>query len=104
MFECGVGHRREGLPDLREWAVAHNESELNVWYFGSDPSVRVAPLHLLNENDTAEAIKGKLVAVSLTLLYGSYTNELVSARNAVAMSRDRQPTDRTMTFFIYDFR
>ena len=98
----------QGLPDLRKWTEAHNESELNVWYFGSDPSVRVAPLkelplHLLNEQDLVEAVNGKVVAVSLTLLYGSYTND-VSARNAVALFRSRQPIDRTMTFFIYDFR
>ena len=99
----------QGLPDLRKWARQHNVAEIDVWYFGSDPSLNVAPLrglplHLRPAEDVAPAVQGKLVAVSTTLLYGAYGRAPGSVRDIAAWFRERQPIDRTMTFFIYDFR
>jgi hypothetical protein len=98
----------QGLPDLRKWQQQQGGEEMNVWYFGTDPSVHVAPLrelplHRLPNERPTEAVNGKLVAVSTTLLYGAYTRDPV-AREAVALFRSHQPIGRTMTFMIYDFR
>jgi len=98
----------QGLPDLRKWQQQHGVEEVNVWYFGTDPSVHVAPLrelplHRLINQGVTEAVKGKLVAVSTTLLYGSYTREPAS-QEAVALFRSHRPIGRTTTFLIYDFR
>jgi hypothetical protein len=98
----------QGLPELRKWTQQHGVEKMNVWYFGTDPSVHVAslrelPLHRVTNQAVAEAVKGKLVAVSTTLLYGTYTGELPS-REAVAFFRSHWPISRTMTFLIYDFR
>jgi hypothetical protein len=99
----------QGLPDLRKWQQSHNAAEINVWYFGTDPSLNVAPLrelplHRLADQDLADAVRGKLVAVSITLLYGTYTINSTSGRQAATFLRSIRPIDRTMTFLIYDFR
>ena len=98
----------QGLPDLRTWQGQHDVAELNVWYFGTDPSVHLPPvkelpLHRPETGNVGDAVKDKIVAVSTTLLYGSYTSR-PPASDAVAFFRSRQPFDRTMTFLIYDFR
>jgi hypothetical protein len=99
----------QGLPDLRKWQQAHNEAQLEVWYFGSDPSVNVPPLRALPLHrpanvDLVEAVSGKVIAVSTTLLYGAYTQDSVPASQAAAFFRNLRPIDRTTTFLIYDFR
>lgn len=98
----------QGLPDLRKWQQQHGVAEVNVWYFGTDPSVRAGPLrelplHSVINQGVAEAVKGKLVAVSTTLLYGSYTRAPAS-QEAIALFRAHRPIGRTTTFLIYDFR
>ncbi|HEY4283261.1 MAG TPA: hypothetical protein VGM62_09360 [Chthoniobacterales bacterium] len=98
----------QGLPDLRRWSQQHGGEELDVWYFGTDPSVHEAPLrelplHRLPGERLTESINGKLVAVSTTLLYGSYTAQS-PAREAVQLFRSHRPIGRTITFMIYDFR
>ena len=52
----------------------------------------------------AEAVRGKCVAVSTTLLFGAYTKNSAPSRAAVEFFHGQQPVGRTMTFFIYDFR
>src|SRR5256885_16803664 len=37
----------QGLPDLGKWQQEHGVEEVNVWYFGTDPSVHMAPLRQL---------------------------------------------------------
>lgn len=98
----------QGLPDLQTWLRQRDVGELNVWYFGTDPSVllpplKELPLHRPETGKVSDAVKDKIVAVSTTLLYGSYTNR-TPARDAVAFFHSRQPFDRTTTFLIYDFR
>ncbi len=99
----------QGLNDLRAWPSRHGADVVDVWYFGTDPSVHVPPLrelplHRVEGAKVAESVEGKVVAVSTTLLYGAFGKSSGSLREAVAFFRARQPTDRTMTFFIYDFR
>lgn len=98
----------QGLFDLRTWQQKHDVPEVQVWYFGTDPAVnapplRELPLHRIADKTVTESVAGKVVAVSTTLLYGSYTGQ-PPGRDAAAFFRSRQPTDRTLTFFIYDFR
>jgi hypothetical protein len=100
----------QGLPDLRKWLQERNEPELNIWYFGSDPSVHEAPFHelplhaLTNDEKLSDAVSDKLVAVSITLLYGTYVARSPTGSEAAAYFRNLRPTDRTMTFLIYDLR
>lgn len=99
----------QGLPDLRQWQNRHGVTELHVWYFGTDPSVnepplRQLPLHRIVDQSVAQATEGKIVAVSTTLLYGTYTTAPGPAHEAAAFFHNLRPVDRTMTFLIYDFR
>ena len=85
---------------------------IDVWYFGLDPRAQVPPLRLLPMHSAewlagrspAEAVRGKCVAISTTLLFGSYTKNSAPSRAAVEFFQGQQPVERTMTFFIYDFR
>ena len=99
----------QGLNDLRAWQRRHGAPTVEVWYFGADPSVNVPPLrelplHGIEDAKVAELVEGKVVAVSTTLLYGTFRKGSESLHAAAAFFRARQPTDRTTTFFIYDFR
>lgn len=100
----------QGLPELRAWASRKSVTTLDVWYFGRDPSsqnppMRELPLHsreFVAGRSCAEITAGKCVAVSITLLHGAYANE-EPAHGAADFFRARTPTDRTLTFLIYDF-
>ena len=99
----------QGLNDLRAWQSRHGADVVDVWYFGADPSVHVLPLrelplHRIEGAALTVLVEGKVVAVSATLLYGAFGKGSGSLREAIAFFRARQPTDRTTTFFIYDFR
>jgi hypothetical protein len=108
----------QGLAELGEWQKARGEPRMDVWYFGTDSAVhdanlRLTPLHKLT-NPTpqalAEALENRYLAVSATLLYGSYgvsKNPGVVESNERAIARvlrDVTPIDRTSTFFIYDIK
>ena len=100
----------QGLPELRQWAESHRVPELDVWYFGTDPAVDILPLRELPLHRFApgvvvpDVVHGRVVAVSLTLLYGSYSKGLGEAVAAIDFFKSRSPLDRTSTFLIYDFR
>ena len=102
----------QGLLELNEWRERRGLAEIDVWYFGLDPRVRQPPFQVvllhseewLRGQSPAEAVRGRLVAVSTTLLYGAYAKGTARGREAVAMFLAREPLDRTTTFFIYDFR
>ena len=101
----------QGLKELRSWQEQRGVDAVDVWYFGRDPAVhrlplRELPLHAperLAGLSVSEAVKGKCVAVSATLLHGPYLSRSKSGREAVDFFRKLQPSDRTMTFFIYEF-
>ena len=102
----------QGLKDLLKWREAHGVDVVDVWYFGLDPRARELPLRLFPLTDTnfvggrpwGEIMKGKCVAVSTTLLYGPYVEGSPGGVSALAWLMRHQPTGRTTTFFIYDFR
>jgi hypothetical protein len=100
----------QGLPDLVRWQQQHGKI-VNVWYFGTDPTLGrlplgVMPLHLLpvrKPDDLLPYVRGKLLAVSTTLRYGSMSMT-EAHRQALALLATRRPVARTMTFLIYDFK
>ncbi|HWB58755.1 MAG TPA: glycosyltransferase family 39 protein [Chthoniobacteraceae bacterium] len=100
----------QGLPDLIRWRDAHGVDVLDVWYFGLDPRKDARPLRWdpLSEDSFAggkpwdELLRGKVLAVSTTNLYGTYRN--ATADSAAAWLAQFKPVDRTTTYFIYDFR
>jgi hypothetical protein len=101
----------QGLFDLWDWQEAHPVT-LSIWSFSADPRARqwwpVLPLHCMPlecEEDVRRVLRGKVVAVSPTLLTSLSPKHTTPAhRQAVQFLRGRQPLARTMTFLIYDFR
>lgn len=100
----------QGLKELLKWRDSHGVDEVVVWLFGLDPRANVLPLQVfplgfigqLQGKPWEEILRGKCVAVSTTMLYGAYLDK--SGLSAAAWLKQRQPTDRTTTYFIYDFR
>jgi hypothetical protein len=100
----------QGLKELCRWQRRQGLADLDVWYFGSDPTLYKLPLHTLplhalpvqRPDDLQPILRGHRIAVSTTLLYGT-----CPAGRAQECARDflrsRQPVARTTTFFIYDF-
>jgi hypothetical protein len=91
----------QGLKELARWQRQHAVPELDVWYFGTDPSVESLPVRALRPSalDGPIPAPGRYLAVSLTWLYGGY-NESLAAAHLLSPYR---PVARTRTFFIYDF-
>ncbi len=108
----------QGLKELARWRQRHGDGPLDVWYFGSDPSLPSLPMreihfHTLSikgPEDFIAQVRGHHLAVSTTLLYGSVKASLRSSDSAaeayeqvVAVLHGHRPVDRTATFLIYDF-
>jgi hypothetical protein len=101
----------QGLPDLVLWEKQHRVEALDIWYFGTDPTIArlplySIPLHLLpihGPEDVHRYVNGRLLAVSTTLQYGApgFTE---AHRQTVAFLATQRPVARTSTFLIYDFR
>ena len=99
----------QGLMELLQWRDSHGGGDVDVWYFGLDPRANVPPLHMLPLSEEGfvqarpweEIFRGKRVAVSTTVLYGTYLNP--TGLSAVEWLKQHKPADRTTTFFIYDF-
>ncbi len=102
----------QGLLELDAWRARRGLAEVDLWYFGLDPRAKEPPfrpvlLHTeewLRGQTPAAAVRGHVVAVSTTLLYGSYARGTAAGRAAVALFLARTPISRTTTYFIYDFR
>lgn len=95
----------QGLRELARWQEEHGIDNLDVWYFGTDPLVRVLPMRLLHAtrlsaDELLRAVEGRRLAVGTSWVYGSYaprTNEVTP------LLRGMRPVARTQTFLIYDF-
>lgn len=102
----------QGLLELEQWRAERGIETIDVWYFGADPRVRVAPframpLHSnewLDGRSLPDVTRGKYLAVSTTLLHGAYLRENAAGQAALAYLKTQEPIDRTDTFFIYAFR
>jgi hypothetical protein len=99
----------QGLPELAAWQKQRGISSLDVWYFGTDPVLDTLPMSPIHVQEgagepaqTMARVRGHFLAVSTTLVYGSYTLNGPSA-NVTAYLKTLQPVDRTQTFLIYDF-
>jgi hypothetical protein len=100
----------QGLPELAKWQREHGLTQLDLWYFGTDPASKREPFRLRSfeymglqtPEDIAAAVHGQYLAVSTTLLYGSAI-EHPECRAMIVFLRACQPMGRTATFFIYDF-
>jgi hypothetical protein len=96
----------QGLKDLARWQQQHRGG-LDVWYFGTDPAITTMPVRRMFFQDMAlktpheveAAMRGRRLAVSFTLVYGSFP-ELTPISEYL---RHCPPLDRTPTFLIYDF-
>lgn len=101
----------QGIGELAAWQREHGQQPLDVWYFGSDPSIYQLPLRLLQLHtmpvsgpaDVVRQAHGHYLAVSTTLLYGTFGGS-EGHRQAAEFLRRRQPVGRTTTFLIFDFR
>jgi hypothetical protein len=104
----------QGVYDLDRWSAQHELPLAHVWYFGMDPIVAQDPNRLLNlhdfyhykidvPDDTMKYVRGKVVAVSPTLLYG-IRDVTPTMEPVIAFFRAQQPLGRTRTFFVFDFR
>jgi hypothetical protein len=100
----------QGLKELTAWQRRHHLRTLEVWYFGTDPSLermplRQVPLHLPPEggsDDVLERVRGRYLAASTTLVYGNATGGGSQHCRAAAFLQGCRPVDRTSTFLIYD--
>jgi hypothetical protein len=101
----------QGIPDLDRWTQDNRLPLAWVWYYGKDPGIacnpeRCLPLHMRElfdirtPSDMWPYVRGKLVAVSTSILYG----DPAIGEHAVEFFRKREPNGRTRNFFIYDFR
>jgi hypothetical protein len=108
----------QGLKELARWQQRHGDDPLDVWYFGSDPSLAALPMQeirfdrlaIKRPEDVLAQVHGRYLAVSTTLLYGSIESSLRSNPAALdsykqvcEVLHSRRPVDRTTTFLIYDF-
>jgi hypothetical protein len=95
----------QGLKELAHWADHHDLKHVDVWYFGTDPSVHRPPfrsvaLHTeeIDPESLHEHVKGPFLAVSTTFLYGSY----LSKDPIIHYLKSCEPVERTTTYMIYD--
>lgn len=112
----------QGVPELREWQRTNHLSNLAVWYWGTDPGIRQGPwqpmelhrLQIQSGSDVIELLRGKHLAASTTLVYGSVLADTRDAppeiermkratREVRTLLKARTPIARTSTFLIYDF-
>jgi hypothetical protein len=104
----------QGIPELDRWTADNKLPTAWVWYYGRDPAIahnpeRCLPLHMVelfdvqSPADVWRYVRGKLVAVSTSILYG---DPAISATtpHAVEFFRRLEPNGRTRCYFVYDFR
>jgi hypothetical protein len=91
------------VPELLAWQQGHAEAPLTIWYFGTDPRAKMAPLTPINLHDLSPdaaraKLQGRYLAVSTSHLYGG-AGQCATGE----MLRGIQPVARTTTFLIFDF-
>ena len=99
----------QGLKELRRWQERNHVDDLSVWYFGADPLLKYLPMKstpfslwkVKSEGEFRDKVRGRILAVSTTNLYGSYAPD---AEVPQRILREMRPAARTQTFLIYDFR
>jgi hypothetical protein len=108
----------QGLRELAKWQK-QQPGPLDVWYFGSDPLIDKMPVHeirfhlipVATPEDVLARVRGHRLAVSTTLLRGSFSTLMKSGIpvpeecywRVIHLLDGRKPVARTTTFVIYDF-
>ena len=100
----------QGLKELAHWQEAHRVQDLDVLYFGTDTSLAhlsMRPLHAgalkLGTDQLPSEVQGRTLAVGVSLLYGSVTENNKNLYAMMMSLRRLEPVDRTATFLIYRF-
>jgi hypothetical protein len=105
----------QGLKDLDRWTAEHGLPQADVWYYGMDPVIRrdhdrrLLALHngklydIQSPADTWKYVRGKVVAVGFTMLYGC-PPITPTMPPVVEFFHGQHPIGRTRTFLVYDFR
>jgi hypothetical protein len=100
----------QGVKDLDAWTAKNDLPKATIWYYGFDPAIigteRSLPVHQLSlqsPDDVLPHVRGKVVAVSTTLLYGN-PRITPAMPHGVEFFHKQKPIGRTRTFFVYDFR
>ncbi|HYE86748.1 MAG TPA: hypothetical protein VEA16_10365 [Vicinamibacterales bacterium] len=92
----------QGLPQLAQWQQADGRP-MAIWYFGTDTRfpelVRYKPGEA---DDDQRVLDGRLLAVSLSLLYGGYLESPGPANDLIRRLRSQTPVAKTSTFFVFD--
>lgn len=98
----------QGLKELADWQKSHEVKDLDVLYYGTDTSVWRLPIRpltveglQLGADHLPSPAKGRTLAVSTTMIYGSVGEIFPFLREFSAALRHKQPDARTATFLIY---
>lgn len=98
----------QGLKELAQWQQTNQVNDLDVMYYGTDTSIHqlpIRPLHVaglhLGPDDLPVSSRGRTLAVSTSILYGSVSDIFPHLKAAAKALREIEPIDRTATFFIY---
>ena len=101
----------QGLPQLRDWWVAHDEPAIRVWYYGTDPAVLMHPFLFLPvyamPDKSPEAIRAEVrpgyLAVGDTLLMCN-PDRSPDTIALVDWLKTQEPVGHAGTFTIYDLK
>jgi hypothetical protein len=90
---------------VERWLAEHGQPPLDLFAFTTDPRAEELPLrvkkyHRATFDEFTRDVNGRYLAVSTTLLYGSY---LDPQSRLVQTLRQTRPVDRTATCLIFDF-
>jgi hypothetical protein len=98
----------QGLNDLARWQEAHQVHDLHVMYYGTDTKLASLPLSWyvpgglqLDADDLPAPARGHAFAVGTSIVYGSVSEIFPDLKALAKKLRGMEPSDRTMTFFIY---
>ncbi len=100
----------QGLPELKAWAERNGETNLSVWYYGTDPAVFRPPFQLRqvhsDRNPSLSALRqglrGKLLAVGQSHFTGC-PDRRRKTHGILDWLRGRSPVAVVGTFAIYRF-
>jgi hypothetical protein len=98
----------QGLDDLAQWQEIHRVPDLHVMYYGTDTKLARLPLSWyipgglqLDGDDLPAPARGHTFAVGTSIVYGSVSEIFPDLKALAKALRGMEPSDRTMTFFIY---
>jgi len=98
----------QGLKELAQWQEAHQVRDLHVMYYGTDTTLAFLPVKFyipgalqLDDDDLPAPARGHTFAVGTSIVYGSVSEIFPDLKALAKALRGMEPSERTMTFFIY---